>query len=375
MSDLISQDPSAIAQARAEAVEKWLRPEIRALQAYHVPPAEGLIKLDAMENPHAWPPALRQEWAQLLSEVDVNRYPSAGAEKVKAALAEAMAIPAEHGILLGNGSDEIIQLLAMAVAAPGRSILAPEPAFVMYKMIATYVGMDYVGVPLDSDFDLDLDATLAAIKQHQPALIFLALPNNPTGNLFSPAKLEAVIEAAEGLVVLDEAYTAFTEADHLDYLARYSNVLVMRTVSKIGLAGLRLGLLVGATAWLNEFEKLRLPYNINVLTQLSASFALKHYDVLLAQTADIRAQRQALAKALAAMPGVEQWPSEANFILMRCADARQVHQAMCDAGVLVKCLDGAHPSLANCLRLTVGSAAENEAMLAALSAALDLDKA
>ncbi|HCS29714.1 MAG TPA: histidinol-phosphate transaminase [Spongiibacteraceae bacterium] len=350
-------------------VERWVRPEIRALQAYVVPPSEGLLKMDAMENPYSWPDSMVADWQQRMQGASLNRYPDANSTALKARLREVMGIADDSDVLLGNGSDEIIQLLAMAVAGQNRLLLAPEPGFVMYRMIATAVGMRYSGVPLDTDFDLDVAAMLAVIEREQPALIFLALPNNPTGNLFSAERVRAVIEASQGLVVLDEAYTAFTEADHLDLL-QYPNVLVMRTLSKVGLAGLRLGILVGHREWLQELDKLRLPYNINVLTQISAEFALDHFDVLMAQTSDIRKQRGELYGALQQLDGVQVWPSEANFILLRCDQARAVHEHMKSSGVLIKCLDGAHPALQNCLRFTVGAPADNAHMLEAFRAAL-----
>ena len=350
-------------------VERWVRPEIRALHAYVVPPSDGLLKMDAMENPYSWPPAMVADWQQRLQGASLNRYPDASAATLKVRLRKVMGIGDHMDVLLGNGSDEVIQLLAMAVAQPNRLLLAPEPGFVMYRMIATAVGMRYCGVPLDKDFDLDVNAMLAVIERDQPALIFLALPNNPTGNLFSIDRVRAVIEASQGLVVLDEAYTAFTDADHLELL-QYPNVLVMRTLSKVCLAGLRLGILIGHRGWLAELDKLRVPYNINVLTQISAEFALDHFDILVAQTSDIRQQRGELYAALQQIVGVQAWPSEANFILLRCEQARRVHEQMKSSGVLVKCLDGSHPALKDCLRFTVGAPAENARMLEAFRAAL-----
>jgi histidinol-phosphate aminotransferase len=246
--------------------------------------------------------------------------------------------------------------------------MAPEPSFVMYRMIATMTGLHYVGVPLTADFELDLPRFLTALDQHDPALIFLALPNNPTGNVFAKADVERIVERANGLVVIDEAYTAFTDTDHLDMLARYPNVVVMRTVSKIGLAGLRLGYLVGQPAWIEQFNKVRLPYNINILTQLTATFALQHYATLQQQTQAIRAARADLTQQLQQLPFAKVWPSEANFILARTAPghAPRLHQHLLDQNVLIKKLDGSHPALADCLRFTVGTEYENEMLLAAL---------
>ncbi len=356
----------------AARIQQWVRPEIRALHAYHVPPATGMVKLDAMENPYGWPEELASEWQQLLHGAELNRYPDPQAQAVRDALRREMGVPAGFDLLLGNGSDEIIQMLALLVAGRGRCVLAPEPGFVMYRMIATFAAMDYVGVKLDANFDLDLDAMLAAIRQHQPALIFLALPNNPTGNLFSVDRVRAVIEAAEGLVILDEAYTAFTDADHLSFMQDYDNVLIMRTLSKLGLAGLRLGLLIGAPGWLAEVEKVRLPYNINVLTQLSARFALDHYQVMRQQTALIRAERERLISALRSLPGLQIWPSEANFVLVRTPEgrAREIFEFLKTRNILIKCLDSGHSLLKDCLRLTVGKPEESDQLVAALGEAL-----
>lgn len=358
----MTTDPSAL-------IQRWIRPEIRALKAYPVPSSDGMVKLDAMENPYRWPPEMVSAWQACLQETPINRYPDAAAPELKQRLREVMGIGADQAVLLGNGSDELIQLLALAVAGSGRSLLAPEPGFVMYRMIATFVGMDYRGVPLDANFDLDLPAMLAAIEREAPAVIFLALPNNPTGNLFSRDRVEAIIQASPGLVVLDEAYTAFTDADHLDLLS-HPNVLVMRTLSKVGLAGLRLGLLVGHPQWLDELDKLRLPYNINALTQRTATFALDHYAILSEQTQAICSERAGLYQALQALDGVSVWPSEANFLLLRCPRARAVFERMKAAGVLVKCLDGSHPLLEDCLRFTVGTPEENQRLLATFASAL-----
>jgi histidinol-phosphate aminotransferase len=264
-------------------------------------------------------------------------------------------------------------MIAMVLAEPGRVVLAPEPSFVMYRMIATFSGMDYVGVPLAADdFALDCDAMLDAIARHQPAVIFLAYPNNPTGNLFDDTALAAVLEAAPGLVVIDEAYAPFAEASWLGRLVDYPNLVVMRTLSKLGLAGLRLGMLAGAPAWLAQFDKVRLPYNIGVLNQASAAFALEHQALFDEQTANIRAERARLHAALASLPGVTPLPSRANFILLRVPSGRApgLFGALRESGVLVKSLDGSSPLLADCLRVTVGKPEENDAFLAALGVAL-----
>ncbi|KHD09607.1 histidinol-phosphate aminotransferase [Candidatus Thiomargarita nelsonii] len=345
------------------AITDWIRPEIQQLSAYHVPEPGEAIKLDAMENPYQWD--LIDKWLQTLQSAALNRYPDPAAREVKQQLRAVMQIPDTMEVILGNGSDELIQMLALTLNGKGRILLAPEPSFVMYRLIAQVVGMQYVGVPLNpNNFSLDRVAMLDAIKTHQPALVFLAYPNNPTGNLFALEDIEAIIETTPGVVVIDEAYAPFTDKSFMS--REYSNVLVMRTVSKLRLAGLRLGLLAGPQDWLEQIDKTRLPYNINVLSQISAVFALQHYGVLEKQTRQIRADRADLLEQLKAIRGVQVWPSETNFILFRVADALAVFNELKKQGILIKCLHGSHPFLENGLRVTVGTPEENRAFLQAL---------
>ncbi len=352
--------------------DQLIRPEILALSAYHVADASGLVKLDAMENPYRLPEALRGELGALLGEAAINRYPDPQAPGVQQALRAAFGIGPEYDLLLGNGSDELIQILAMALAKPGATLLAVEPSFVMYRMIAGFAGLRYVGVPLKADFSLDEAAMLEAVEREEPALTFLAYPNNPTGNAYDRGAVERIITASPGLVVVDEAYHAFTGGlSFLDALARFDNLVLMRTVSKLGLAGLRLGYMVGKPAWIGEFDKVRLPYNVNVLTQVAARHALEHVEVLEAQAATLVSERGKLFQALAALPGVQAFESQANFILFRVARAKKVFAGLKARGVLIKCLDGGHPLLNDCLRVTVGAPEENEAFLTALAAELD----
>lgn len=351
--------------------EQIIRPEVIALSAYHVPPAQGMIKLDAMENPYSLPPELRSEIALLAAEASLNRYPDAHASSVKDALRKALVIPDEMDIVLGNGSDEIIQLIALAVAKPDAMLMSVEPAFVMFRMIATFTRMKYVGVPLNADFTLDADAMLTAIARHQPAVIFLAYPNNPTGNLFDAGSVLRIIEAAPGIVVVDEAYHAFADASFMDRLAQFPNLLLMRTLSKLGLAGLRLGMLVGRREWLMHIEKLRLPYNIGVITQLISERVLRNHEILLRQATAIKAERAVMMERLAAIRGVQTFPTDANFILFRVTEADQVFQRLKQRGVLIKNLDGSHPLLKNCLRVTVGTPGENAQFLTMLQASLE----
>ena len=348
-----------------------VREEIRALTAYHVSPAEGLVKLDAMENPYRLPEELSAEMGRRLVRVGVNRYPDPNAPALKRRLRDAMAIPAGQSLLLGNGSDEILQIISLALAKPGAVALAPEASFVMYRMSAVAAGMRYVGVPLNPDFTLDVQALLGAIATHRPALVWIAYPNNPTGNLFPREAILAVIDATPGLVVVDEAYYAFSGgATLMDELGRHPNLVLVRTVSKLGLAGLRLGCAIGPAQWLDEFEKLRLPYNVNVLSAVAGELLLEHRDALEEQTRRIVADRERLEAALDKVPGIRRFPTSANFILVRVTDGPRTFEALRHRGILVRTFHGSHPLLAHSLRLTVGAPDENQRLVDALRSIL-----
>lgn len=354
-----------------DLIKRLIRPEILDLDAYHVPNAAGMIKLDAMENPYDWPEPVKADWLDGLRDAALNRYPDPQGHALQDALRAAMDIPDEMGLLLGNGSDELIQMLALALAGPERAILSLDPGFVMYRMIARLAGVRYVGIPLrPEDFSIDLPVVLEAIERERPVIVYLAYPNNPTGNRFDADDMVRIIESAPGLVVVDEAYGPFTDSSFLGLLGDWPNLLVLRTLSKMGLAGLRLGYLAGPRPWIDAIDKVRLPYNINVLTQASAVFALRHKSLLDEQARAIRAERQRLMSALGAIAGIHAYPSEANFILLRVPEGRAnaIFEGLKARGILIKNLHGAHPMLADCLRVTVGRPDENAAFLAALSA-------
>ena len=355
---------------RGKGPESLVRDDVRALSAYHVAPAEGLVKLDAMENPYGLPPDLREAMAKRLAQVDVNRYPDPTGARVKASLRAAMAIPDCLEILLGNGSDEVLQIVTLALAKPGAAVLSLEPSFVMYRLAALSAGMRYVGVPLRGDFTLDEPAVMKAIAAEAPALTWIAYPNNPTGNLFPREAVLRIVAASPGLVAVDEAYYAFSGgASLLGEVGRHPNLILVRTVSKLGLAGLRLGLAVGTREWIREFEKLRMPYNVSSLDAAAAELLLGHREAFARQTAAILAERGRLERDLDAIPGVERFASAANFILVRLPDGPGAFEALRQRGILVRTFHGTHPLLANCLRLTVGTPDENTRMLEALAAA------
>ena len=343
------------------------------MQAYHVADSAGLIKLDAMENPYAFPESLLDEWLSVVKKVALNRYPSPQAIELKKTLQKVFSLSPKLELMLGNGSDELIQLLIMAVAKPNANILTVTPTFSMYKLIAEYVGVNVVEVPLQQEnFALQMELLLEAIETHQPAIIFLACPNNPTGTLWPQDQIEEIIQHASGLVVLDEAYAPFASYSMMPLVERYPHAIMMRTVSKMGLAGLRLGWMLGNAQWMDELNKMRLPYNINALTQVSANFALQNIALFDQQADQICKQREALVHALSAMQNIKVFPSETNFILFKIVNgnANDIYQGLFDNKIIIKNVSSASSSenlLENCLRVTVGTEEENQAFIKALA--------
>ena len=358
-------------------LKSLIRQDIQGMSAYAVQESAGMVKLDAMENPYSLPSDLQAALGQRLGQLALNRYPDGRVEDLRKALAMHAGMPEGYALMLGNGSDELISLLAMACDMPGASILAPVPGFVMYAMSAQLQGLAFHGVPLTPEFELDVTAMLGAIARHKPTITYIAYPNNPTANLWNDTAIEKIIAAVGeqgGLVVMDEAYQPFASRSWIERIranpGANRHVLLMRTLSKFGLAGVRLGYMMGPTELIAEVDKVRPPYNVSVLNYECALFALEHADVFAAQAAEIQVQRAMLLEALKALPGVRVWNSDANMILIRVADAAKTFEGMKARKVLVKNVSRLHPLLVNCLRLTVGTPQENQLMLAALKEAL-----
>ncbi|MCW5635414.1 MAG: histidinol-phosphate transaminase [Rubrivivax sp.] len=380
MNALAASTPAGSTQASAPAtpslaarLRHTVRQDVQSMHAYAIQPSAGLVKLDAMENPFRLPPGLQRALGERLGAVAINRYPGARQADLIAALAAHAQLPAGCRLMLGNGSDELIDLLSVACDRPGATILAPVPGFVMYEMSAKLRGLSFVGVPLTPQFELDAPAMLDAIATHRPALTYIAYPNNPTANLWDDAVIERIVAAVgaqQGFVVFDEAYQPFSSRTWMQRMAAHEHVLVLRTLSKFGLAGVRLGYLCGAVAVIDEIDKVRPPYNVSVLNAEAALFALEHADEYTRQAAVLRAERERLQAALRTMPGVTAFPSEANMVLVRVPDSRRAFDGMKARGVLVKHIAGLHPLLANCLRLTVGTPDETTLLIDALRASL-----
>ena len=345
-------------------IEKWLRSDIKNINAYHVPESKNLLKLDAMESPFGVPSDLKEEFLEYIDKAEVNRYPDAASTQLKDTLRDLMDIPEEHKVLLGNGSDELIQLLALACNEDDL-IMSFEPSFVMYEMVSKYAHLRYQGIQLDSNFDINFSKSIEAIKNKNPKLIFIAYPNNPTGNAFDYDAIIEIIKTTDALVVLDEAYYAYSDRSFLSEISNFSNLVVLRTISKIGFAGLRLGLLIGSEETINQLNKLRLPYNINVLTQASANFLLQDKERIVKNAEVLIEERQRLFEELSLFTQLKVFPSQTNFLLVRCENADSLHSALITNGILVK---GFSPdsALSNFIRISISEPIENNALLEAV---------
>jgi histidinol-phosphate aminotransferase len=354
--------------------DKVVRPEIQAMRAYPVSDATGLVKLDVMESPYGLPKELAEDVGRLVAGLSLNRYPVPTAHKLRALIRQVMQVPAGCEVLLGNGSDECIQYITASVAREGAVVMAPTPSFAMFSMHALFYRLRFAGVPLREDFTLDAEAFLAALAKERPALVWIAYPNNPTGNAFPVADIERIVRAAPGLVVIDEAYQPFAGASFMPRLAEFENMAVMRTVSKIGMAGLRLGYVAARPEWIGAFDKVRSPFNVNVVTEAVAIKLLENKAVLDALAARVLAERERMRPELERLPGLTVYPTAANFFLVRVAGGKgagtRVFDALKAQGVLVKDFSGGVPGLQNCLRITVGTPDENRILLTAMREAL-----
>jgi histidinol-phosphate aminotransferase len=356
----------SIKSPKTKDISTFIRPQVRKLAAYHVDETSVRIKLDAMENPFPLPDAVRREIAAVVRDTRINLYPDPSAKKLKKAIASMWRMRPEQ-MILGNGSDELIQAIILAFGGP---VLVPVPTFAMYEITSRALAQNVVAVPLGSDFDLDADLMLKKAKERKAKTIFLACPNNPTGNRFSDKEVRKVLEHADAAVVIDEAYYSFSGKTWLPLLKKYPNMIVLRTLSKIGFAGLRIGVLTASQNVIDELNKIRLPYNINSLSQEVAITALGHQDVIERQISLLISERERLYNALSKLPGVTAYPSETNFIMIRtAADASVIHGKLKKAGILIKNLNKPG-ALKNCVRVTIGTPEENKEFLRRLKSIL-----
>jgi histidinol-phosphate aminotransferase len=349
-------------------LESRVSEEIRELSAYSVPHIEAHIKLDGNESPFSLPAEVGEKVIRRISSVDVNRYPDPEARELRKLIAGINGFP-PAGILLGNGSDELIGMLIAAFSGGTGRMLYPTPTFSMYGITGLALGMKLLEAELDENFDLDVDKITSLIEKKDPDLIFLASPNNPTGNAYSADRIREVIKLSKGVVVVDEAYSDFSGYTFLPLIKKHENLIILRTLSKVGFAGLRLGILYGRESLVHEINKVRYPYNINSLTQGAAEVILRNHEFVSENIQLIVRERERVFKALSGMNGVEAYPSDANFILFRVGDADAVFKALVERDVLIRNFN--RPGrLENCMRVTIGTPDENDSFLDALGCIL-----
>jgi histidinol-phosphate aminotransferase len=341
------------------------------MKPYHVQPHPAEVILDANESYDALPAALKERFARIMAAVPLNRYPDMRAARLREATAAKEGCEAAE-LLFGNGSDELIVALTAAYCDPGTKILVPTPTFTMYRQNALPFGVETVGVPTDDGWRPDVAAMVAAIEREAPKIVFLATPNNPTGTLLAVDEIAAMAEASrDTLVVVDEAYADFADDGPLGKLHdRWPNVVVMKTLSKIGFAALRLGYLIGEETIVDEVDKVRQPFNVNAVTQAVATEAMARWKEIAPLFAEVRSERERMIGALAGVRRVTVFPSQANFLLMRVdADAEAAFMGLVKAGVRVRWFAGTD-RLGDCFRVTVGTAEENDAFMHALQTVL-----
>jgi histidinol-phosphate aminotransferase len=345
--------------------QELVKPSVAQLQAYDPHKRPGQVKLDANEHPFALPPVIREAVMQALAHVSINRYPDPEAESLRRTLAKRLDVTPDM-LLLGNGSDELVQMVLLACGAPGAAVLTPTPTFSMYGLGARVLDQRAVEVSLTAEWELDMPQMLTAIARQRPRVTFLATPNNPTANCFADVAVRQLIEAVPGVIVVDEAYFEFSGQTVLPLLQSSPHLLVLRTLSKVGMAGLRVGILVGNPEIIDEINKVRLPYNLSAYSQVAAAVVLQHWEMLAPEFRTIIEERERLRQRLGRVPGVTVFPSQANFLLVRIdAGAAKVWEALGAHGILVRYFPGS-PALQDCLRITVGTPHENEFLTAAL---------
>lgn len=345
-------------------IKSITRENIKKLKPYQAKEIPSLIKLDANESP--FPVKL----SEIVSGVDIplNRYPDPEAKELKRAISKRFQVRPES-IMVGNGSDELIYYLILTFGGP---VLYPVPTFSMYGIIAQSVGVETVESKLDREFDIQEEDFLNLIRLKKPSLIFLSTPNNPTGNTFSAEKILKIIDVARksnSLVIIDEAYVPFcSHKGFLPFLKDFENLLILRTLSKIGLAGLRLGYLIGDEKILNEVSKVRLPYNVDSLTQYIATYALKDFYFKIKKfIAEITKERDRILRELSTFKELTVYPSEANFILFKSRRANQIYEKLLKEGILIRNMS---PLMKNALRVTIGTKEENSQFIETIKSIL-----
>ncbi|MBN3860315.1 histidinol-phosphate transaminase [Neisseriaceae bacterium PsAf] len=346
------------------AIKDIIRQDIQKTTAYHVQETpEGFIKLDAMELPYEFPNEMKQELAKILAQVPLRLYPDINHHPIVSKIKNVFKVPTKAEVITGNGSDELIQLLTLLVAKNNAKVLSLDPSFAMYKVDAELYGMQYISVDCDEELQIDFNQVFDIINQEKPDLIFIAYPNNPTGIRFERSKIEKIITESNALVVIDEAYGAFASDSFLDLAGSIDNLVVVKTFSKIGFAGIRLGFASGHPSVMQELKKITPPYNMNQLTLATADYILEHFDWVTEKTTEIKYQREIMLSELESIEFLEVYPSETNFLMIRTPDAKLVFDTLYKNKILVKNFHGKHPMLDQCVRITIGTPEQNSKVI------------
>ena len=339
---------------------------VGAIKPYSVPEIDCEIKLDGNESPFDLTPEIKKEIEDKILSVRLNRYPDPNASKLRKSVSSFFNLPAES-VLFGNGSDELIQILIETFTGKSGTVLVPKPTFSMYKLTGLLLGKDVIEVELDRGFDIDEEQTLKYIRENDPDLLFFATPNNPTGNSFSKETILKILSSTSGLVVVDEAYFDYHGETFIPFLKEYNNLVVLRTMSKIGFASIRLGILIANADLVAELNKARLPYNINSVSQVIAEVVMENYTDFEVNFSEIKNERKMLFEELSKIQDIKVFPSDANFFLIRVPDADKYYNKLIEQGILVRNFNGS-PGLENCIRVTIGSSSENSRFLSTISA-------
>ncbi len=349
----------------------YLRKDIEDIGNYEIVSAEGLAKLDAMENPYEFLANISFEKFSDKKVVSLNRYPNSYCNNTKDIIKKSFSLNSNIDLAFGNGSDELIQMICLAFLKEGNKVLAPTPSFSMYERITKIVGLEFISVPLANDFNLNTEDIKKAIERSDPAIIFLAYPNNPTGNVWDEECIVEIIKSTNSLVVIDEAYFPFSKKTLVNLIDKYENIIILRTFSKIGLAGVRFGYAIGNEELISIINRMRLPFNINSMSQNVINVVLKNLEKFNFYVEEIIQARKELFSRMLSMKGIEAYESHGNFILFRLLDKDpgEVFNSLCELGVLVKDVSD-ESGLKNCLRVTVGNESENSIFISSLESIL-----
>lgn len=344
-----------------------IKPAVRALRAYTLSPHRATVKINQNENPWDAPAEIKDEVLRRFAKRQWSRYPDFIPVFLHEQLAKFAGWKA-NGVIAGNGSNELIQAVLMVTVEPGKRVLISEPTFALYRQVATVLGGDVVSVPLTAQMTYDTTALLATIEAQQPDVTIICSPNNPTGCVIEAEDLRALLRAARGLVVIDEAYHEFARQSVVPLLEEHENLIVLRTLSKaMAFAALRIGYLLAAPVLVREIGKAVLPYNLNVFSQIAAEVAIERYPVLLGPTVDaIIAERERVYRAISELRGLTPVPSKGNFMVVRAnRDPKQIFAELLQRDILVRDVSG-YPMLRQYFRFNVGTPEENDRLLRAL---------